>query len=311
MKPINFNDLRKIDLNLALVFLVIHSEKSVTGAANRLFLTQPAISASLAKLRDVCGDALFVRQGRSLRATPFADQLAITFKPALTQLQAGFTDRQLFDPKIANTVFRVGLLDDIEIGLLPAVSRDLRHHAPDVKLSIRASDFRSLPGQFEREEVDVAVGVFDELPKGIAREKVLNASFRCLFDPQVMKLGKVLALNRYLELEHILVSFSGDFQGLFEEKFAHTSQRRNIVVTTPRFAALPYLIKGSSMVATVPEYLAYRFAKTFGLATIAAPFVAYSFALEMVWPSFLDSAPDHQWLRSRLKKSLRMKELIG
>jgi LysR family transcriptional regulator, mexEF-oprN operon transcriptional activator len=311
MKPINFNDLRKIDLNLALVFLVIYSEKSVTGAAHRLFLTQPAVSASLAKLRDLCGDALFVRQGRNLRATPFADQLAITFKPALAQLQAGFTDRQLFDPKIANTVFRIGLLDDIEIGLLPAISRDLRRYSPGIKLNIRASDFRSLPAQFEREEVDVAVGVFDELSKGITREKVLDASFRCLFDPQITKIGKVLTLDRYLGMEHILVSFSGDFQGLFEEKFAHTPHRRNIVVNTPRFAALPYLIKGSSLVATVPEYLAYRFANTFGLATIAAPFVAETFALEIVWPSFLDSAPDHQWLRSRLKKSLRMKVLIG
>jgi LysR family transcriptional regulator, mexEF-oprN operon transcriptional activator len=156
----------------------------------------------------------------------------------------------------------------------------------------------------------VAVGAFDELPKDIAREKVLDASFRCLFDPQVIKLGKVLTLNCYLDLEHILVSFSGDFQSLLEEKFALTSQRRNIVANTSRSAALPYLIKGGSMVATVPEYLAHRFAKNYGLAKISVPFFTEYFALETAWPLFLDSVPDHQWLRSRLKKSLCMKEMI-
>jgi LysR family transcriptional regulator, mexEF-oprN operon transcriptional activator len=311
MKPINTNDLRKIDLNLALVFYVIHSEKSVTGAANRLFLTQPAISASLAKLRDVCGDALFVRQGRKLRSTPFADQLAATFKPALTQLQAGFNERLTFNPKTTAGVFRVGLLDDIETGLLPALSRDLRQHAPGIKLSMRSSDFRSLPKQLEREEVDVAIGVFDELPTGVMREVLMHSSFRCLFDPQIVKLGRVLSMERYLELEHVLVSFGGDFHGLFEEKFANSHPSRNIVLNTPRFSALPFVIKGTQLVATIPEYLAYRFARTFGLATVTIPFLEESFSLEMVWPSYLDAEADQLWLRSRIKKLIRMKDLIG
>jgi LysR family transcriptional regulator, mexEF-oprN operon transcriptional activator len=311
MKPINTNDLRKIDLNLALVFYVIHSEKSVTGAANRLFLTQPAISASLAKLRDICGDAIFVRQGRAIRATPFADQLAATFKPALATLQSGFTERQAFNPKTSTGIVRVGLLDDIETALLPALSRDLRVNSPGIKLSVRATDFRSLPEQLEREQVDVAVGVFDELPSGVIREPLLQANFRCLFDPKFVKVGRALTLRRYLELEHVLVSFNGDFQGMFEEKFASTSHRRNIVLNTPRFSTLPFVIKGTPLLATVPEYLAYRFARTYDLATIGTPFSDESFSLEMVWPSYLDAEADQQWLRTRIKKLVRLQELVG
>lgn len=311
MKPINTNDLRRIDLNLALVFFVIYSEQSVTGAAGKLFLTQPAISASLAKLRELCGDALFVRSGRNLRATPFAERMFAVLKPALAQMQAGFTEREQFNPKISTQVFRIGLLDDIEIGLIPPLSRYLRVQAPGIRLSVHASDFRSLPGQLEREEIDVAVGVFESLPGDVQREEVLKSTFRTLYDPKMLKLGRSLSLARYIELEHVLVSFSGDFRGVFEEKFSESQYRRNIVMTTPHFSALPYIIKDTTMVTTIPEYLAQHFARTFDLATIATPFAAESFALEMIWPSYLDSEPDHQWLRARLRQLLRIKNLVS
>jgi LysR family transcriptional regulator, mexEF-oprN operon transcriptional activator len=311
MKPINTDDLRKIDLNLALVFHVIHDEGSVTAAAQRLYLTQPAISASLARLRELCGDVLFVRQGRHLRATPFADRLAKALKPALAQMQAGFMERGGFDPKTAQGIWRIGMLDDLEIALLPLLARTLRKEAPGVRLSVRSADFHSLSAQLEREELDVVLGVFDDVPKAAHRREILQTSFRTLYDPRILKLRSPLTLQRYLELEHVLVSFRGDFHGLFEEKFDVKEYKRNIVINTPRFSSVPYLLQGSSMVCTMPEYLAYRFARSFGLATIAAPFVAESFSLEMVWPSYLDSEPDQQWLRERLRKLARMKDLAG
>jgi LysR family transcriptional regulator, mexEF-oprN operon transcriptional activator len=311
MKPINISDIRKIDLNLALVFFVIHQAKSVTGAANQLYLTQPAISASLAKLRELCGDVLFVRYGRSLRATPYADELLSMLKPALEQLQAGFAGRRIFEPKTAKGVFRVGMLDDLEVGLLPLLARDLRAKAPGIQLSVRSTDFRSVSAQLANDEIDVAVGVFDDVPKPCLREELLQSSYRLLYDPRLLKLKSPLSLERYLKLEHVLVSFSGDFHGSFEEKFAKKGLARNIVVNTPRFAAIPYLVRGSTMVSTLPEYLAYRFAKTLGLATMDAPFVARSFPIEMVWPGHLDAEPDHMWLRSRLKRLTRMRDLVG
>ena len=311
MKPINVSDMKRIDLNLALVFFVIYEEKSVTGAAARLYLTQPAISASLAKLRELCGDVLFVRQGRNLRPTPYADNLLASLKPALMQMQAGFAGRQVFEPKTAKGVLRIGMLDDLEMGLLPSLARDLRAKAPGIKLSVRSTDFRSVSAQLDSDEIDVAVGVFDDVPKPRHRQELLQASFRLLYDPGVVKIKGPLSLEVYLKLEHVLVSFSGDFYGLFEEKYAKKGLVRNIVVTTPRFSAVPYMLRGSSMVATLPEYLAFRFAKTFGLASIEAPFVARSFPIEMVWPAHLDAEPDHVWLRSRIKRLTRMRDLVG
>lgn len=311
MQTINVSDLRKIDLNLALVFCVIYEAQSVTGAAQRLYLTQPAVSASLSKLRDLVGDELFVRHGRKLKPTPFADELAARLSGGLAQLQSGFLEHNKFDPKTATRVFRLGLLDDLEIGVLPALAAQLRTKAPGIRLSSRMTDFRSIAAQLEHDAIDVAVGVFDDVPKIAYRKELLSTSYRCLFDPKKLKLGRTLSLERYLELDHILVSFSGDFRGLFEEKFAKKGLKRNIVVNTPRFASVPYVLKQAPIVSTLPDYLAYRFAKAFGLATVAAPYEVKSFPIEMVWPIRFDAEPDHLWFRGLLANLLRMNTLVG
>jgi LysR family transcriptional regulator, mexEF-oprN operon transcriptional activator len=311
MQNINVADMRRIDLNLALVFVVIYEESSVTKAAERLYLTQPAISASLAKLRELTGNDLFVRQGRRLVPTPQADRLAQALAAGLSSLQAGFLEREGFVPRSASRTFRLGLLDDLEIGLLPGLVSQLRVKAPNVRVSVRTCDFRNAAAQFQEDQIDVAIGVFDALPSSLRRQTLLQTSFRCLYDPTQLKIGRALTMERWLELDHVLVSFSGDFHGLFEEKFARKGLRRKIVVATPRFAAIPYMLKGSPLVCTLPEYLAYRFAKSFGLATAAAPYEAGMFAIELVWPQRLDAEPDQLWFRGLLAKMLRMNILVG
>jgi LysR family transcriptional regulator, mexEF-oprN operon transcriptional activator len=311
MHNINVADLRRIDLNLALVFFVIHQEGSVTKAAERLYLTQPAISASLAKLRELTGNDLFVRQGRHLVPTPQADRLAQALATGLSGLQSGLLEREGFVPKSATRTFRLGLLDDLEIGVMPGLVSQLRAKAPGVRVSVRTCDFRNAAAQFQEDQIDVAAGVFDTLPTSLKRQTLLQTSFRCLYDPTQLKIGRSLPMQRWLELDHVLVSFSGDFHGLFEEKFARKGLRRNIVVATPRFAAVPYMLKGSQLICTLPEYLAYRFAKSFGLATVAAPYAASTFDVELVWPQRLDAEPDHRWFRDVLSKMLRMNVLVG
>lgn len=311
MRNINVADLRRIDLNLALVFFVIHQERSVTRAAERLYLTQPAISASLAKLRELTGGELFVRQGRNLVPTPQADRLAEALATGLLGLQSGFLEREGFIPRSAVRTFRVGMLDDLEIGVMPRLVSQLRDMAPGVRISVCACDFRNAATQFQDDQIDVAVGVFDTLPTSLNRDVLLQTSYRCLYDPNKLKIGRALKMKRWLELDHLLVSFSGDFHGLFEEKFARKRLRRNIVVATPRFAAVPYMLKGSQLVCTLPEYLAYRFAKAFDLATVALPYDAGTFNVELVWPQRLDAEPDQRWFRDVLSGTLQMNVLVG
>jgi LysR family transcriptional regulator, mexEF-oprN operon transcriptional activator len=311
MQNINYSDMRKIDLNLVLVFCAIHSERSVSGAAGKLYLTQPAISASLARLRGQLGDALFVREGRKLRPTPFSDRLALTWANGLSEIQTGFLEQERFDPKTSRRVFRLGLLDDLEVGILPPLMSHLRKHAPNIGISVRTSDFRTLTTQIERDEIDLALGVFDDLPKSARRKEVLRTSFRTLFNPKLLQISERFSLKRYLELDHVIISFRGDFHSIFEEKYSKKGVFRNIVMSSPRFSAIPYIVKESPVIASLPEYLAYRFARNFGLATVAAPFIAQSFGIEQVWPNRLDQEAGHVWFRMLVTSLMRMNTLIG
>jgi LysR family transcriptional regulator, mexEF-oprN operon transcriptional activator len=311
MQTINVSDIKKIDLNLALVFYVIYEKRSASAAAKALYVTQPAISASLSRLRDMCGDGLFVREGRGLRPTPYADDLARTLKPVLAQLQKSLKRKEEFVPETSRRVFRVGFADGLEMGLTPAIARSFQAQAPLMKLSVRGTDFHSIESQIERDELDLAVGVFENLPKTVHRKPLHRLHFRMLYDPTQIQVRSNMSLERYLALGHVLVSYREGFSGLFEARNEKKGLARNIVFSLARFSAVPYLIQGSSLVCTMPDYLAYRFARTFGLATIAAPFVDDSFEIELVWPVYLDREPDHMWLRELFRKHVRLKDLVG
>jgi LysR family transcriptional regulator, mexEF-oprN operon transcriptional activator len=305
MENINLDNLRRIDLNLAMMLVIIHDERSVTRTALRLNLTQPAVSAALGRLRAILNDELFVREGRNLRATPRADELVLLLRRGLVDLQTAFFAQQAFDPATAALTLRIGLLDDLETVLLPTLFRQLRADAPSIRISARNTDFRSITGQIERDEIDIALGVFDDMPKTVFRKEIVRTSYRILFDPSEISLVEPLTRDDYTKLEHVIISFDGSFQALFEERMRSTGKRRQIVASTPRFGGIPYLLRGSSAISTMPAYLATRFAKTFSLATVSAPYVAEEFGIEMVWPVRLNADPAQVWLRGVVAEVLK------
>jgi LysR family transcriptional regulator, mexEF-oprN operon transcriptional activator len=311
MQSINFDDLKKIDLNLALTFCVIYRECSVTRAAERLYVTQPAISAALARLRALLDDELFVREGRQLRPTPVAVRIYALLEGSLKGMQAAFVDKQNFDPRTATQVFRVGLLDDLEIELLPPLVRALQSEAPNIGISVRATDFRTVAAQIDNDALDLAIGVFDDVPKTAFRKTMFETDFRCLFDPDQLSIGRTLSLSTYLDLAHVIVSFTGDFRGLFEDLGLGRGKGRKIILSVPRFAAIPHILKENPMIATIPSYLAYRFAKMFGLATAPVPHEGTKFHIEMIWPARLNGDPAHSWMRKMVTNELTIRDLLG
>ena len=133
----NRNDLRRVDLNLLIVFETLMHERSVTRAAEKLFLGQPAISAALSRLRTLFDDPLFVRTGRSMEPTARAQEIFAHLSPALDSISTAMSRASEFDPATSTAVFRIGLSDDVEFGLLPPLLRRLRAEAPGIVLVVR------------------------------------------------------------------------------------------------------------------------------------------------------------------------------
>ncbi|MDH4869765.1 LysR family transcriptional regulator [Pseudomonas sp. BN515] len=294
----NRNDLRRVDLNLLIVFETLMHERSVTRAAEKLFLGQPAISAALARLRTLFDDPLFVRTGRSMEPSARAVEIFALLSPALDSISTAVSRAADFDPATSNAVFRIGLSDDVEFALLPALLRRLRAEAPGVVLVVRRTNYLLMPNLLASGEISVGVAYTEELPAN-AKRKTLRRS-----KPKLLRADSVpgaLSLDDYCERPHALVSFAGDLGGFVDEELAKVGKTRKVVLAVPQFNGLGTLLSGTDLVAMVPDYTASALTAAGGLRAEDPPMPTQAFELSMAWRGAQDNDPAERWLRSRIQ----------
>ncbi|WP_251978769.1 LysR family transcriptional regulator [Salinicola avicenniae] len=295
----NRSDLRGVDFKLLIVFETLMQERSVSRAAERLFLGQPATSAALARLRDLFEDPLLVRTGRQMTPTPRALEIYEQLQPALDAISNVLSHTHEFDPATSEAVFRVGFSDDVEFALLPALLQRLRTEAPGIVLVVRRADLYLMPELLNTGEVTVAVGYAGEQLPANAKRRILRQS-----RPRVLRADNrpgALSLDDYCARPHALVSFDGDLNGYVDELLKGHDKRRRIVLAVPQFNSLASLLRGTDMVATVPDYAAEVLAAQGGLRVDELPLERAPMPLSMVWQSVYDNDPAERWLRSRIQ----------
>lgn len=294
----NRNDLRRVDLNLLIVFETLMHERSVTRAAEKLFLGQPAISAALARLRTLFDDPLFVRTGRSMEPSARAVEIFALLSPALDSISTAVSRAAEFNPATSNAVFRIGLSDDVEFGLLPPLIKRLRAEAPGVVLVIRRTNYLLMPGLLASGEISVGVGYTEDLPAN-AKRKVLRRS-----KPKLLRADTApgrLDLDEFCARPHALVSFAGDLSGFIDEELQKLGRQRRVVLAVPQFNGLGTLLSGTDILATVPDYTAAALTAAGGVRAEDLPLDCPSFELHMAWRGAQDNDPAERWLRSRIQ----------
>src|SRR5262245_11391684 len=197
---------RDLDLNLLRVFAVVADTGSVTGAADRLYLTQPAVSAALRRLTTTVGSPLFVRRGRGLALTSRGERLRASLRPHLQALVDAALASTDFDPRTSDRTIRVGMMDSAVLWLLPDLLRVLEREAPHMRLIITSVQYRNV-GRALATDLDLAVTVADDLPSTIQRRELFRGGFVCLFDPRHVKLTRLREAD-YFAREHIIVSYN-------------------------------------------------------------------------------------------------------
>jgi LysR family transcriptional activator of mexEF-oprN operon len=275
---------RDLDLNLLRVFVVVAETGSVTGAASRLYLTQPAVSSALRRLGEAIGAPLFARAGRGIRLTSRGERLLVSARPHLEALVHAASSSEAFSPAKSDRTLRLGLADSTDAWLLPELLRVLARDAPAMRLLVSQVQFRTLGAAFTSSRVDCAVSVADDLPAGIERKALFHGTFVCVHDPRVSRLGKTLSLAQYLARDHVVVSYNGDFRGVVEDTFGLVRRAR---ISVPTFAGLGALLDGTGLLATVPESVARAIViERPALRTLPLPFeghVGGGAPVELLW----------------------------
>jgi LysR family transcriptional regulator, mexEF-oprN operon transcriptional activator len=289
---------RDLDLNLLRVFCVVADAGSVTVAASRLYLTQPAVSAALRRLAAAVGAALFVRRGRHLALSSRGRALRAKAQQHLSALVDAALAPEAFEPHDSERVVRLGLADAAETWLLPRLLRVLSERAPRMRLISVPVQFRTVSDALTTGAVDMAVTVADALPASVRRKDLFWGDFVCLFDARHAKIGKRLSERSYFEHEHVIVSFNADLRGIVEDMLQLTRKSRCSVSS---FANVPAIVEGSPLLATVPRLLAREaVAKRPQLRWAELPIALAGATTELLWPSATDDDEACRFVRERV-----------
>ncbi|MCB9596637.1 MAG: LysR family transcriptional regulator [Sandaracinaceae bacterium] len=294
----NTDSTRNLDLNLLRVFVVVADAGSVTEAAKHLYLTQPAVSAALKRLREAVGARLFARQGRRLVLTSRGEALLTDVRPHLRALLDAAFAPSRFDPATSERTVRLGLADSTVAWLLAPLLRILERDAPNLRVVVLPVQFRSVGAAMLSGRVDLAVTVADDLPAGVSRRTLYHGNFVCLYDPAHVRLGRRPTLERYLAQRHVIVSYNGDLRGILEDIFGVTRQVRCSVAS---FDAIGPVVDGSQLVATVPARVADTIlALRPHLATARVPVRMQGTPVELLARRAVEDDPAVRYVRDRL-----------
>jgi DNA-binding transcriptional LysR family regulator len=291
-------ELQDLDLNLLVLFNQLLVERRVSKVAENLGLSQPAVSNSLARLRKLLGDELFLRTPGGMEPTPYAEQLAESVTYALGMIHSALNERSTFDPASSARAFTVGMTDIGEIYFLPTLLKLLREKAPGVSFSTVRNTTANLKDELEAGKVDLAVGLLPQLKGGFFQRKLFRQRYVCLFREGHRLDKKRISLEEFVAAEHLVVISAGTGHGKVDELLKRSGIERDVRLTVPHFVSVGHILQATDLVATVPERLAQQLVEPFGLTFVAHPAKLPEVAINVFWHAKFHKAPANQWLRS-------------
>lgn len=285
-----------VNLNLLVAFQALFEERSVTRAASRAGITQPAMSNTLAQLRMLFDDSLFTRSGSGLVPTARAIALADPIGRGLKLLDSALV-APTFDEARSNRQFTLGASDYVEFVLLPPLLARLAQIAPHVRLRIRPWGSHSIPAELARGELDSMIGFYNDVPVRHRHALLFSDEYVCVVRRGHPRVKKRLTLKRYLELSHVLVSTSNDAPGSVDRALAARGLRRHVGLRVSHFLSVPMVVARTDYVAALDRRVAEAFAEALELTILEPPLELPVGRVGQVWHESVDADPGHRWLR--------------
>ena len=300
----------KLDLNLLRVLHALLRERTTTGAAIRLHLSQPAVSSALKRLRENLGDPLFERKGRGLVPTPYAQSIEQDVYDVMDRIDDTFSREIQFDSQQTRRIFRLSASDFYADYLVPDLFATIQHSAPSAGFQLLPIQSDDPLGPLDRFRADAVICLSQRLPGWVRSVPAMRSRFKIItarnsgLDQTCIREGDALPIELYEGSEHALYSPSGLMSTWVDEALAARGKKRHVKTTTSTFNALGRLVSKTSLIATVPEFAADQLAKLYPLQTFAHPLGAES-DLMLAWHVRNDLKPDQQWFRGQILDALK------
>src|SRR5450432_1294609 len=301
-------NLRHADLNLLLAFDILMTERSVSLAAEKLGVTQPAVSHTLKRLRTLFGDNLFVRGPNGMQPTSRALALYPQVRDVLAGIHSLLSSTTEFDASKSSRTFRLSMSDAMSVEALPFIIRRIRRTDPNIDIVITTSGPQESCHRLAEDTIDLAIGVFPHLQNDLISRELYRDTLICIADKgnRRLKNGR-LDLQSYLESPHVTVGPNRDTGIQLDEILRAMGITRRIVAAVPHYLSVPSLIQGTDLVAHTRRRLLSVFRSTKGLVIfpVPIPMKVPDLVFIELWHKRYDGDPGHRWLRDLVLNSVR------
>lgn len=294
-------DTRRLDLNLLVTLEALLVEQNVTKAAERLHLSQPAVSAQLSRLRDVFGDPLLIPAQRGMTPTAMALELLEPLRQGLDQVRSTVATHQSFDPVKAKLTVTIACTDYLQAAVVTPVLLTLRQQAPGVRVALRNLDMAQLEGQLTRGDVDLALMTPQVAPPSLRTRQLFDEHYVLVGRREHPQLREGITVQEFAQLEHVIVSLrGGGFVTPVDSVLEGLGHRRNVVLSAASFLLVPEIVCQSDLVALVPSRLVHDRGER--LVAVRPPFPVEGFAVGMVWHERSHGHEGQRWIRETVRR---------
>ncbi|MGB3051388.1 MAG: LysR family transcriptional regulator [Polyangiales bacterium] len=297
-----------LNLNLLVALDALLSERNVTRAARRVGITQPAMSQTLSRLRELFSDPLLVRRGRGMVLTPRAEAMLVPLSDALLSVERAVQLGMGFDAATSTRIFGVAIPDLSATVMLGPLLRLIADEAPGVRVQVEPLSISRLSEKLASGAIDLVLAVHLGSSEGLRRETLLTDDYVCL-----VRRGHPLARRRRVRIEdyaahgHLAYTPVGFVPPPISEAVPGFASTSGIRASVPYLLALPEVVRSTDLVATVPRQLLSAPVDFDGVVTLEAPRELPAVVDSLWWHPRFDSDPAHQWLRDRVHEALATK----
>ncbi|MDO8298388.1 LysR family transcriptional regulator [Lacisediminimonas sp.] len=296
-----------LDLNLLRVFDAIMIEQNLTRAADRLAMTQPAVSNALRRLRDALGDELLIRTAHGVKPTPHAETLWPTVRKALSALEDVLEPGD-FDIRTAQATFRLSMSDATAALGLPGLVRAIEEQGAAIKIRMTPLLTRDPRPLLAHGDIDLAIGFFPGVvsqlasapEKAIRHERVYSGHYLCVMRKDHPLARGNLSLDTYCAANHLLVSFSGRAYAVIDDLLAQMGRERKILLTVNQYFTAGRVVANSDLITVLPRHLIAATGMTRELVAKELPLELPSVHVDMLWHERDTRNPAHQWVRRQM-----------
>lgn len=289
----------KIDLNLFLVLKTVYQEGSITAAAAKLHLTQPAVSHALSRLRESFDDPLFIRHGRKMVPSTFCQKIIPKVEQALSMLSTTLLPQNDFDIRQHQREIKFGFRDILESIFFPPLLSDIVKNSPNITINSRQTSHLEMEAALEQQELDIVIDVLTPTSEHIRHELICNESFSliCRQDHPILQKP---SLEEYVKAQHVLVTLKDSKVDLVDMTLAKLGKRRQFALRCEHYFAATSVISQCDMLLTMPNAYANILQQKMPVQVIPLPFEVPVLPVHMYWHKQAEQDPVNTWMREKL-----------